>query len=448
MTFSPRTSAEHLEEILAGVVTRSKLSNVRPSAPLLKLAQVTSEKFEAADIAIYQLRALIDIDKSTGPDLDDIAEAILPEGQGRLGATRATSTIALTRPSTSGVVPIPVGTVVAQEREGVTYQYETTAAGSWLNGQATCAPIPIKAQLEGSASSAIVGAINVMVSNISVTNVTNPTPATGQDEESDPQLRQRLRDYVRSLPRCNRSAQLAAVRKVTAEDGTAVLFAKSAGHELGPPRGVIYIDDGRGTAGTSETVAGETLVSNAAGGERLLYTSRRPWKTAPIVKKNGAILALGVDYTVVEPWGQVRLSVALTAGQSVTVEPYDVYTGLVAAAQRVIDGDPSDPVGFPGYAADGTVIYVLPAEVVPATHSGSLVMRAGYDQATGRSAAQTAILEYVNGLDIGAPRFVSRIIERAMSIPGALRYTPAIYADVYVQPQQVQRATAADIVIS
>lgn len=448
MTFSPRTSAEHLEELLAGIVTRSRLSNVRPSAALLKFCQVAAEKFEASDIAIWQLRALIDLDKASGPDLDDIAAALLPEGQERQGATRATSTISLTRPNTAGVVPIPIGTIVGQEREGVTYYYETTAAGQWNNGQATCAPIAIKAQLEGSASSAIVGAINVMVSNLTVTNVTNPTPATGQDEEQDPQFRERIKNYVRSLPRCNRSAQMSAVRKVTLEDGSSVLFAKADEHASGPPRGVIYIDDGRGTAGKSESVAGETLVSNAAGGERLLYTSRRPWKTKPVVKKNGVVLAEGVDYTVVEPWGQVRLTTALVAGQSVTVDPYDVYVGLVAETQRVIDGDTSDPVNFPGYRADGTVIYVLPAEVIAATVQGSLVMRAGYDQTAGRAAAQTAILEYINGLDIGAPRFSSRIIERAMSIPGALRFTPSTYVDVYVQPQQVQRATANDVSIT
>lgn len=448
MTFSPRASPEHLAELLAGTVTRAPLSNVRPSAALLKFCQVVAEKFEAADIAIWQLRSLIDIDKATGPDLDDIAAALLPEGQERQGATRATSTISLTRPNTAGVVPIPIGTIVGQEREGVTYYYETTAAGQWNNGQATCAPIAIKAQAEGSASSAIVGAINVMVSNLTVTSVTNPTAATGQDEESDPQLRQRIKDYVRSLPRCNRSAQMSAVRKVTLENGSSVLFAKAADHEQGPPRGILYIDDGRGTAGTSESLAGETLVSNAAGGERLLYTSRRPWKTKPVVKKGGVVLVEGVDYTVVEPWGQIRLAIALTAGQSVTVDPYDVYTGLVAEVQRVIDGDPSDPINYPGYRADGTVIYVLPAEVIAAIVQGSLVMRAGYDQTTGRAAAKTAILEYINGLDIGAPRFVSRIIERAMSIPGALRFTPSVYADTYVQPQQVQRATADDVSIT
>lgn len=445
--FSPRTSAEHLEELLAGIVARSGLSNVRPSAPLLKLAQVIAEKFEAADVAIYQLRDLVDIDRATGPDLDDIAAGVLPDGQERRGETFATTTITLTRPTTAGLVPVPQGTLVSQTRDGTTYYYETTAAGQWADGQATTGLIPVRALAPGADSSASVGAIDTMVSALTVVSVTNPYPATGQNEETDAQLRQRIRDAVRALPRCNRSALLAAVRSVTLEDGSRVLFSSPAQHPLGPPRGVIYVDDGRGTAGTWETVAAEAVVPTAAGGERLLYTTRRPWRTRPTVKRSGLTLTEGVDYTVVEPWGQIRLAVALTAGQTLTVEPYEVYTGLVAAAQRVVDGDPADEFNVPGYRADGAVIYILPAEVVTATVSGSLVMRAGYDQTAGRLAAQTAILEYINGLEIGAPRHASRIIERAMSVPGALRFTLSGPADVYVQPQQVQRASASTVTI-
>lgn len=447
-TWFPRAAPEHLLELLAGTVTKSKLSNLRPSAALLKLCQVVAEKFEAADVGIWQLRNLVDVDKATGTDLDAIGEAVLPEGQTREGASKGTSLITLTRPTTVGIVPIPSGTVVAQDTVNGRMFYSTTAAGQWNNGQATCAPIAIQAQVEGSGSSAIVGAINIMISNLTVSSVTNTAACTGQDEESDAQYRQRIKDYVRSLPRCNPSAQMAAVRKVENSDGSKVRFAKDAQDPDSLSRGLIYIDDGRGTAGTFETVAGETLVANAAGGERLLYTSRRPWKSKPTVTKSGTLLVEGIDYTVVAPWGQIRLAAALSASQNVVVGAYDVYTGLVAAAQKVIDGDQADPTNFPGGRANGTVVTVLPAAVVPATVIGSLVVEANYDRTAVQRAAQTAILEYINAIDIGGPRYASRTIERAMSVAGALRFTLAINSDVYVQEHEVQRATASDVVIS
>lgn len=444
--FVPRTSAQHLEELIAGVVTRSDLTNIRPSSALLKMLQIAAEKFEAADVAIYGLRALADLDRTAGPDLRNVADKVLPDGLPPAAATYAAGPVVFVRPTSSGVVPIPKGTVVSQTKDGTVYYYETTAAGQWLDGATTSAPINVRAQIAGAGPSAAIGAVDTIVSNITAVSVSNTEKLTGQDEETDAQIRQKIRAHIRSLSRATRPAIVAAVRTAALDDGTSVQFAVPAEHDLGPPRGVVYVDDGRGTAGPVETVAGETLVSSAYGGERLLYTSRAPWRSAPVVRRNGTVLVLGTDYTVVEPWGQIRLTTALTAGQSLTVDAYDVYGGLVAAAQTIVNGSASDTATYPGYRADGTVIYVLPAVVVTSSVSGALVVATGYPNA--RTDARTAILEYINGLDIGAPRFASRIIERAMSVAGAIRFTMSSMADIYVQPNQVHRASQSDVVIT
>ena len=453
MSWIPKNRETHLREQVAVLLQRTdKLDNLRPTSPFLKILETTAERFEQVDAGLYGLRRLSDLDflaksATITPDLEEVAKFALPAGDNTpRGAEKGVGTIVLTRPSSSGLVPIPIGSVVSQEKDGVRYLYETTAASSWADGVTVSAAIPIAAQIAGSAPNAITGAISAMVSNLAVTNVTNPVPVHGLDAETPAQLVQRIKDHRRSMSRVNRSAQFALVRQVKLPSGAAVRFV--AGASDGPGLPVILIDDGTGTAGQTATVAAETLVATAVGGEYELFTSRRPWSAQPIVYRNGVELAT-TQYTTIPAWGQIRLVSPLIEGESITTGTYSVYEGLVAAAQQKLDGDPADLLTTPPSAAHGLVTTVRPATVVSITITGTLTVRPRINRAAEQEAAANRILEMTNAGEIGGAWFRSRAIERALASANTMKFELAApVIDRYIQPHEVIRVTRSNIVIN
>lgn len=453
MSWTAKSRDRHLQELVAVLFARTEqVDNLRASAPTLKFLETVAERLEQVDAGLLSLRRLADLDylarsATITPDLEELARYALPPGDNTpRGALQGTSTLILQRPSSVGLVPIPAGTLVAQEKNGVRYLYETTASSSWADGQTLSPAIPIVAQVPGTAPDAIPTAISIMVSNLTVTSVSNPVPCHGQDAETPAQLVQRIRDHRRSMSKVNKSAQFAIVRGVTL-DGSDARVRFVAGSSDGAGKPVILIDDGTGTAGQVTGATAETLVASAVGGEYELFTARRPWQSAPTIYRNGVALT-AEQYTTIPAWGQVRLNSPLIAGESLTTSSYTVYEGLVAAAQKALDGDPEDLVATPPAAAHGLVTTVRPASVVSLTISGALTVASGYDKATEQAAAKLRILEMTNGGNIGAAWYTSRAIERALASPGALKFVlSAPTADRYIQPHEVIRVTASNITI-
>ena len=178
---------------------------------------------------------------------------------------------------------------------------------------------------------------------------------------------------------------------------------------------------------------------------------RRPWRTVPALTLNGAALTNGVDYEVVEPWGQIKLNQALSADDELVAGAYEVYTGIVAEAQRVVDGDPSNRTKYPGYRGAFSIVDVLPAAVHWLTITGTVVKRSGWVQADVIKAAEAALMLEVNRNPIGAPIHLSNLVGiiDTLEINGlrAVRRvnltTPT--ASVYVPPNTVIRLQSAGI---
>lgn len=453
MAFLAKSKEVHFREVLAGFVAKlARQVNLRPTSPIAKLLEVLAERLEIADAGIASLRRLADLDyhaaaTSVSADLAEIALYSLPAGANTpIGESRGTGFITLVRASSSGVVPIPAGTMVAQTKaDGVQYVYTTDAASQWADGSTTASGIAITATLAGSAPNAIPGAISTLLSTLGATvnSVSNTTAVIGVDAETPSELVQRIKDHRRSMSRVNKSAQFAIVRGVKADTGSRVKFC--AASTDGPALPVILIDDGTGSCGVSATLAGETLVASAAGGEVELYTSRRPWSSAPVVYRNGVALA-ATAYTTVPAWGQIRLVTPLSASETLTTGSYSVYEGLVAAAQKALDGDAEDLVTYPPATAHGLVTTVRPATVASLTITGVLTARPGYDPAAEAAAAALRITAMTNGGDIGAAWYTSRAIAAAMDSPGVLKFTlTSPTADRYVLPSEVVRVASISI---
>jgi len=188
----------------------------------------------------------------------------------------------------------------------------------------------------------------------------------------------------------------------------------------------LYVDDGAGGLVDLFTVtdAPEVLLASATGGERYLYTRHKPLKqTAWTIKRNGAVLVADTDYKVVAPWGLVALSEesfpsGLTAGDQVTIDPYQFWLDLVAEAQRLVDGDPADVENYPCWRAAGVVVRCKPPVVRQLQARLTATVLDGFNRQAVLDQVAVAISDYINSLNIGEDVIHAELVQRAMDVPG------------------------------
>jgi uncharacterized phage protein gp47/JayE len=133
---------------------------------------------------------------------------------------------------------------------------------------------------------------------------------------------------------------------------------------------------------------------------------------------NYTLRAFDTDYWMNRTNGQVEyVDPGLPSSVNVYAH-YTYYTGIFAIAQKIVTGDPSNFVAYPGTAAAGVPIYVDTPDIVPIHATISISSAAGYDEDTVREQARVAIENYIDGLSIGENVILSRMVERAFTVDG------------------------------
>jgi uncharacterized phage protein gp47/JayE len=102
------------------------------------------------------------------------------------------------------------------------------------------------------------------------------------------------------------------------------------------------------------------------------------------------------------------------------IDAYKYYVGLIAELNKVIYGDPSDRINYPGWRAAGTAIGIKPAIIRRVTASFSIRTKSGVPFTEIRDRVKSAVAGYVNGLDVGQSVSISRMVTAAGSIPGVV----------------------------
>lgn len=455
--------------MIARVVARSTLTGITRNNALFHVMAAAASEDAEQYFQMVRLRALFSIDKATGSDLDERAKDIVPGTLPRRGAVKATGTVVFSRPGTTGTVAIPSGTVIAASDAQGQIKFQTTAAGSILAGNTDSAAVAIIALEAGSRGNVASGAINQFVSRIAgVPTVSNGNAlTTGQDRESDASFRARLKAFVQGLSRATVNALESAASNVILADGRRVIFANVK--EPAIPNGSIdlYIDDGAGTSETFDSTfigSPEVIVSGAAGGEVEAYTTQKP------IRDDGSFvleldtgsgystLTRNTDYVLDAAQGKVVFLAggvtggSLSAGDDVRAT-YRYYTGLIQETQKVIDGDPLDPLVYPGVRAAGIQVLVKAPSLISQSLTGTISVLSGFDTTTVAAEVNTAIQDYINNLAIGADVIVAEIIERAMGVTGMFNFTiqtiagSLTIADQVILDDQVARITAANITL-
>lgn len=156
-------------------------------------------------------------------------------------------------------------------------------------------------------------------------------------------------------------------------------------------------------------------------------------------------LTKDVDYTLDPTSGLVVFDTALVAGEQV-VAGYIRYTGLLAFTQKVVDGDRTDRVNYPGFRAGGVMVQVLPPQVLIQNIEAVITVELGYDQATTVDEVKTALKNHINGLSISGDVIRAKLIQVIMSVPGVKNVdliAPA--SDVLILDDQLARTRDANL---
>jgi len=458
--FTVRTYKQTKERMQNRIVARSNLTDLTDTASTSHVVSAAAREFDDVYFQMKNLQKLWDLSKAAGPDLEERSKEMNPALISRRGKITATGSVRFSRTGTTGDVSIATGTEVQVPQQGSTapIKYKTTEEGTIANGNTQSGLVDIVALEGGTAHNVDPDTITSFGSKPSgVDYVTNPAAVTnGRGKETDDEFRTRISNYIASLSRAtNTSLVYAALTAVDSASGKQVVFAHSYEDPTNLGNVTLYIDDGSGTAEDTESLTGQTVVASASGGEVDLYLQHKPIKieAAFEVRRNGSPLTYNVDYTFEPASGHVKLTQAsfpngLTAGDTVVAD-YTRFTGLIEECQKIIDGDPTDRVNYPGYRAGGVRVRVLSPSIINLSLSANITVLAGYAHTTVATAVKAAVSQYVNGLTISEDVVLNEIRERCMGVPGM--YDMVISnpsSNRVIRDDQVARISTANMVIS
>lgn len=469
--FTPKTFETHLQRMIDRVVARTALSDLTDASVFKHVLAAVARELDDIDFQMLNLLDLFDINRATGDDLDERAAEIQPGTLVRKAAIQAFGNVEFTRTTPNpgpGDITIPIGTRVEVPGEDPPIIFQTTAVGTIAVSASTTGDVAALAETAGVkgnvSQDTITGFKGAKPSGVNAVN--NPADfGGGQDKETDDAFRTRLKNFVSSLSRCTPLALELFASDVSLPTGQRVEFVKAVEDivTLGLVR--LFIEDGAGTTVSTANNMGspEILTSGpdfpgdvAQGGETQLFSDNFPLvDTATIIveKTPGPVTLIRNDagangYTLNPASGQILLNTALLSGDAVTIE-YTWYTGLIAAVQKVIDGDENDRENFPGVRAAGVLVLVLSPTLITVTIDMAVIVLSGFDRSAVLAEVTNALKDYVNTLGVGNDVLRAEIIERAMRIDGVFNVnltTPA--ADVLVLEDRIARVQDSDITLS
>ncbi len=132
-----------------------------------------------------------------------------------------------------------------------------------------------------------------------------------------------------------------------------------------------------------------------------------------------AVLTEGVDYILNHGTGELQIidPLGLLVGTQL-VAGYNYYTNLIALVQKILEGDPDDPVNFPGVKATGVFFRVLEPSPVHVSVKASITAADGFLENDLQAPVRRAIEDYINSRKIGEDVIVNKMIDVAFNIAG------------------------------
>lgn len=466
--FAPRYD-QFLQQILGTFVVRAGLTDVADSSRAKYLAAAVSRVQDELSYQTVSQTLSWNLDTASGSDLDRRAAEQTAGTLTRRGVVAASGSVVFYTLNPGGTVSIPSGTEV-QATDGT--RFATTATGTieptsavQISGHVLgqdSGPVPVVATAGGSTGNKPAGALSTLGQRpTGIDGVINPSATQfGQDAEIDDALRARVRTYAASLARSTPSAIIGAVLGAQDPDtGQSIAFANLVESETQPGSSTLYIDDGSGQVERTLTFSGELMTNglsgpggtSAAGGETTLRLLNVPVDLGapPVLTSNlRGPLNYGTDFTVDPLNGVVSFTMPLSLSEEIEAD-YTAYVGLLALAQKIVDGSATDAANFPGYRAAGTRVAVMAPQTLSITVSAIVAVDPSFDAVATRSAVQAALVGYVNGLSIGESVQMADLTSVAMALPGMRNFTlTAPVSDINLLQSQLARTDASRVQVS
>jgi len=189
----------------------------------------------------------------------------------------------------------------------------------------------------------------------------------------------------------------------------------------------------------------------AVGGEAVLFLNNPPIKASEaysLYSSTRGLLVENTDYRLNPATGQVDFLVTLTAGERIVAD-YTHYVGLIAYAQKLVDGDPNDRINYPGLRAAGVYAIVQTPQVLLQNVTCTITVKEGFDYDEAQAKVRQAIKDYINNLGISGDLIRNRLIEKVMSVDAIYNTIVSVPAnDVIILDDQLARTADPNIVIT
>jgi uncharacterized phage protein gp47/JayE len=140
---------------------------------------------------------------------------------------------------------------------------------------------------------------------------------------------------------------------------------------------------------------------------------------ANVTDSNGVIIEQVIASNVVEPWITDNTQPVGYVQAYIHNGVNGASASLIAAAKQVVYGYyKSDGTAVPGYKAAGARVDIIAATVISVNVSATIILEDGYIPSDVQTAVQTAISNYLTGLNIGVPAQYATIVQLAMDTSG------------------------------
>jgi uncharacterized phage protein gp47/JayE len=269
--------------------------------------------------------------------------------------------------SQKGLRPIPANTIVIAPGIGATanIQYGVITTANILDGETTITNVIVSALLPGSAGNVPIGAINSFAAApFPGATVTNPLPmTTGQDTETDPQLRVQIKNAMASIGLGTATAIESALLGAQALDPvtgqTDTIVSDSLVQNVDGSC-TVYINNGTVYEATTAGVGIETIILDASGGQQFFQLqtggSQAPVAKAFLQTTNAAPFALFGGEVLAVTVGEITY-------QHIFASTDFLSPGAATAYEVVASINADSALGFEAVTAGGGIYVVIRAKV-------------------------------------------------------------------------------------
>lgn len=419
MVYTPRPSAEIMQQIMSGIINRSELTDVSPGGVLHTIVAAVSKELAHIERRMGGIRQSYFLDLASGSDLDERCSEIGAGGITRIQNSNAGgASLFIQRDSATEDLVIPAGSTVSRSDTGLTYstlQDVIIPAGDFEIDEVYI--VCSQPGVEGNCAPNTIDSISAMPpSVISVRN--SKSLAGGLSVESDDSLRSRAKLYLQSLARTTKSALEFLGRTFRSTSGTVFRYAQVYEDPSQLGYSELVVDDGTGLSINSVSRIGRTTSGTVPVGGRTVLYHQAP-ATAPInsaniiVFRNGQQQIIGnALITSIPERGLVYIKDGvLQAGDTWQIKNYKVFTGPIAELQSQIEGNTNTPSLITGFRAAGTRVRVMPTTAVMLRFDIKYLIRNNTQANIIESQIVDVISNYISSLAPGQELFASTLIQ-------------------------------------